>query len=101
MIPKLSKHWPHITNDGVKYIMPKHHGHFRSLKRASEVITGRFGYAVVEANRIYKGLPVVKIDICSENCPMFRDGRCDALGIKKAPIGKNCKAQEISQGVER
>lgn len=80
--------------------MPKHHGHFRSWKRASEIITRKFGYAVIEADKIYKGLPAVKIDICSESCLVCMNGRCDALGIK-APIGKNCKAQEISQGVER
>ena len=77
-----------------------HRGHFNSLRRASDVIANKFRGVIFKSNQIYQDLPLVKIDICSESCPMFINDKCDSLGVR-APLGKNCKAQEISQGVER
>lgn len=77
--------------------MPVHTKHYRSWRRASEVITRKHPEASGDLDKLYEKLPRVAIDTCATSCLAFENGICTIL-TKKAPLGGDCEAQFIGRG---
>ena len=71
------------------------HNHPSSLRVASRLLKRVF-VPRDSLESAFSGLSADEISTCAESCPMFKNSRCEALGIK-APVGKDCEAQLISR----